>query len=119
MLNSTNHIGRIITELNLKTTQGGAPSLSFRIACDRDYAKPGKQRKADIFTVVAYNNDAKFIVNHFAKGSMIGITGRLETYEHPTQENKMFSSVYIKVENVSFTGEHREKEPSLFDNNQS
>ncbi|MBQ2972383.1 MAG: single-stranded DNA-binding protein [Ruminococcus sp.] len=119
MLNSTNHIGRIITELKPKITNSGAPTLSFRIACDRDYVKPGENRQSDIFSVVAYNNDANFIADHFCKGAMIGITGRLETYSHPTKEGKNYASVYIKVESASFTGERREKDPTLFDNKQS
>lgn len=116
MLNSVNIIGRIITELKPKTTTAGNPRLKFRIACDRDYVKPGEERKTDIFTVVAYNNDVNFIVNNFDKGAMIGISGVLETYVHTGQDGKPFASVYIKTEKASFTGERREKEPSLFDN---
>lgn len=116
MLNSVNIIGRIITTLEPKKTKAGKLRLTFRIACDRDYVKPGEERKADIFSVVAYNNDVNFIVNNFEKGAMIGINGTLETYSHPTQDDKLFTSVYIKVEKASFTGEHREKSPTLFDN---
>lgn len=118
MLNSINIIGRIITDLEPKKTAAGKPKLKFRIAVDRDYAKPGEERKTDIFTVVAYNNDANFIVNHFEKGAMIGITGALESYSHPAEDGKKFSSVYIKVLSSSFTGERREKDPTLFDENQ-
>ena len=115
MLNSTNHIGRIITELKLKTTESGGKVLKFRIACERDYAKLGEERKSDIFSCVAYNQDANFICNNFDKGAMIGITGKLESYSHPSADGKQYASVYIRVVSSSFTGERREKELSLFE----
>lgn len=116
MLNSINIIGRIITELKPTTTSTGGTCLKFRIACERDYCKPGEERQSDVFSVTAFNNNAKFIVNNFGQGYMVGITGKLKTYVHPTEDGKKFSSVFIEVSDVSFTGEHKDKEPTLFNN---
>ena len=118
MLNSINIIGRIITDLELKKTTNGSNTLSFRIACQRDHAKEGEERVSDYFSVIAFGSNATFIMNNFENGAMIGITGRLESFSHPAEKGKKFASVQIRVLSASFTGEHRDKDPSLFDNNQ-
>lgn len=116
MLNSINIIGRIITDLDLKKTTNGSNTVTFRVACQRDHVKEGEERASDYFSVIAFGSNASFIVNNFENGAMIGITGRLESFSHPAENGKKFASVQIRVLSVSFTGEHREKDPSLFEN---
>ena len=52
-------MGRIVNELELKTTPSGATVCSFRIAVDRNYQKKGEERKSDFFNVVAWRATAE------------------------------------------------------------
>ena len=75
-------MGRIVNELELKTTPSGATVCSFRIAVDRNYQKKGEERKSDFFNVVAWRATAEFINRFFGKGRMIMIEGEMQTRQY-------------------------------------
>ena len=50
---------------------------SFRIACDRNFARQGEQRQADFIDIVAWRQQAEFVSKYFQKGSLIAIEGSL------------------------------------------
>ena len=47
MLNVVAIMGRLVADPELRTTQSGTNVCSFRIACDRNFARQGEQRQAD------------------------------------------------------------------------
>ena len=47
MLNVVAIMGRLVADPELRTTQSGINVVSFRIACDRNFARQGEQRQAD------------------------------------------------------------------------
>ena len=71
MYNKVIMMGRIVNDLELRSTPAGASVLSFRIAVDRRFQTKGEDRKSDFFNVVAWRNEAEFISRYFAKGRMI------------------------------------------------
>ena len=79
MYNKVIMMGRIVNDLELRSTPAGASVLSFRIAVDRRFQTKGEDRKSDFFNVVAWRNEAEFISRYFAKGRMILIEGELQT----------------------------------------
>ena len=78
MYNKVIMMGRIVNDLELRSTPAGASVLSFRIAVDRRFQTKGEDRKSDFFNVVAWRNEAEFISRYFAKGRMILIEGELQ-----------------------------------------
>ena len=78
MYNKVIMMGRIVNDLELRSTTSGASVLSFRIAVDRRFQTKGEERKSDFFNVVAWRNEAEFISRYFAKGRMILIEGELQ-----------------------------------------
>ena len=46
MLNVVAIMGRLVADPELRTTQSGTNVCSFRIACDRNFARQGEQRQA-------------------------------------------------------------------------
>lgn len=54
MLNVVAIMGRLVADPELKTTQQGTSVCSFRIACDRNFARQGEQRQADFIDIVAW-----------------------------------------------------------------
>lgn len=103
MINNVVLMGRIVNDLELKTTQSGLSVVSFRIAVDRKYSKGEKQ--TDFFDVVAWKNQAEFICKYFRKGSLIVLEGELQTRSYQTKGGANRTVTEVIVKNVSFTGE--------------
>ena len=103
MINNVVLMGRIVNDLELKTTQSGLSVVSFRIAVDRKYSKGEKQ--TDFFDVVAWKNHAEFICKYFRKGSLIALEGELQTRSYQTKDGANRTVTEVLVSNVSFTGE--------------
>lgn len=98
-------MGRIVNELELKTTPNGTTVCSFRIAVDRNYQKKGEDRKSDFFNVVAWRATAEFINRFFSKGRMIMIEGEMQTRQYTDKNGNLATWYEIMVDNAYFTGE--------------
>ncbi len=98
-------MGRIVNELELKTTPQGTTVLSFSLAVDRNYQKKGEERKTDFFNVVAWRATAEFISRFFAKGRMIMIEGEMQTRKYTDKNGNPATWYEIMVDNAYFTGE--------------
>lgn len=103
-------MGRIVNDLELKTTPNGVSVVSFRIAVDRRFQQKGEERKSDFFNVVAWRNEAEFITKYFAKGRMILVEGELQnrTYTDKNGVERVVTEVII--DRACFTGEKKDSE---------
>ncbi len=104
-MNKVIMMGRIVNDLELKTTPQGTPVCSFRIAVDRNFQKKGEERKSDFFNVVAWRNTAEFITRWFGKGRMILIEGEMQTRQYTDKNGNPSTWYEIIVDNAFFTGE--------------
>lgn len=105
MYNKVIMMGRIVNDLELKTTPSGVSVLSFRIAVDRRFQTKGEERKSDFFNVVAWRNEAEFISRYFAKGRMILVEGELQTRSYTDKNGNPAYVTEIIVDRATFTGE--------------
>lgn len=107
---SLNHIvlqGRISRDLELKTTNSGMSVMSFPVAVDRDYAKEG-QDKTDFINCVAFDKKAEFINRNFSKGSLIVVSGRLQSRKWEDKNGNKRTDWDVIAENVYFGGSKKE-----------
>lgn len=104
MMNCTVIMGRLTADPELKTTQGGVSVTSFSVAVDRNYVRPGEERKADFINVVAWRQTADFVTRYFRKGSMIAVQGSIQTRSYEDKNGVKRTAVEIVAENVSFCG---------------
>lgn len=100
-------IGRIATEIELRTTQSGIATCSFSVAINNGKDKDGNERPADFINCRAWRETANFISKWFQKGKMITIEGKFKTdkYQHKSHPDVTVYSSYILVENVEFCGD--------------
>lgn len=110
-------MGRIVNDLELKTTPNGVPTCSFRIAVDRNYQKRGEDKKSDFFNVVAWRSNAEFITKWFGKGRMILIEGELQTRQYTDKNGNPATWFEIMLDNAYFTGEKTNNNNSGYSNN--
>ena len=104
MLNVVAIMGRLVADPELRTTQSGTNVCSFRIACDRNFARQGEQRQADFIDIVAWRQQAEFVSKYFQKGSLIAIEGSLQTRQYQDKNGNNRTAVEVVANNISFAG---------------
>ena len=110
MYNKVILMGRIVNDLELKTTPSGTSVLSFRIAVDRKYQVKGEERKSDFINIVAWRSSAEFISRYFSKGRMILIDGELQTRSYQDKNGNTAYITEVLVEQATFTGETKKSD---------
>lgn len=108
MYNKAILMGRIVNDLELKTTPSGVSVLSFRIAVDRRFQTKGEEKKTDFLNIVAWRNEAQFISRYFAKGRMILIEGEIQTRSYQDKNGNTAYVTEIVVDRSTFTGEKKD-----------
>ena len=102
MLNVVAIMGRLVADPELRTTPQGINVCSFRIACDRNFARQGEQRQADFIDIVAWRQQAEFVSKYFQKGSLIAIEGSLQTRQYQDKNGNNRTAIEIVANNVNF-----------------
>lgn len=108
MINNVVLMGRLTAEPELKSTANGVEVTSFTIAVERSYTKSGEQRQADFIDCVAWRKTGAFICQYFKKGSMIAVTGEIQTRNYEDKNGNKRKAVEVVVDEVSFTGERND-----------
>lgn len=115
MINNVTLVGRIGKELNLKYTPSGVANLTFSLAVTRPFTNQQGEKETDWVNVVVWRKMAENTANFCDKGSMVGITGRIQTRNYEGQDGKRIYVTEVIAENVSFL----DKKASNDDNGQS
>lgn len=107
-MNKVIMMGRIASDLELKTTPNGVTVCTFRLAVDRNYQKKGEEKVTDFFNVAAWRGTAEFIVKWFSKGKMLLIEGEMQTRPYTDKNGNPATWYEIVVDQAHFTGEKSE-----------
>ena len=102
MLNVVAIMGRLVADPELRTTPQGINVCSFRIACDRNFARQGEQRQADFIDIVAWRSQAEFVSKYFTKGRMAVVEGRLQIRDWKDKDGNNRRSAEVVADNVYF-----------------
>ena len=111
MLNVVAIMGRLVADPELRTTTQGTNVCSFRIACDRNFARQGEQRQADFIDIVAWRQQAEFVSKYFQKGSLIAIEGSLQARQYQDKTGANRTSVAVVADNINFAGSKGTSKP--------
>lgn len=107
MYNKVILLGRVVQDLELKTTPSGVSVLSFRIAVDRRFQTKGEERKSDFFNCVAWRNEAEFISRYWTKGRPILVEGELQNRSYTGNDGITRYVTEVIVDRATFTGDTR------------
>lgn len=108
MINSVVLMGRLTADPELRTTTTGKSVCSFSIAVDRSFVRAGEERQADFINIVAWEQTANFICRYFRKGSMIALTGSIQTRRYEDKTGAKRTAFEVIAREVSFTGSKAE-----------
>lgn len=101
MINSVVLVGRLTKDPELKSTGTGMNMVRFTTACDRKFKDQNGNRQADFINCLAWGKTAEVVANYFHKGSMIGVTGRIQTGSYENQQGQRVYTTDVAVESVS------------------
>lgn len=104
MINNVVLMGRIVHTPDLKTTGSGVEVLSFTLAVERAYKSKDEERVTDFIDCTAWRTTAAFISKYFQKGSMIAVTGEIQTRNYEDKNGNKRKAVEVIVSQASFCG---------------
>lgn len=109
MLNHIVIMGRLVRDPELRRTAGGTAVASFRLAVDRDFAnKETGEREADFIDVVAWRQTGEFVSQHFTKGRMAVVSGRLQIRSWTDKDGQKRTAAEVVAGNVYFGDSRRD-----------
>lgn len=100
-------MGRLTGDPEMRQTPNGISVARFSIAINRRFAKDGAQQ-ADFINCVAWRHTAEFVCKYFRKGSMIAVSGSIQTRSWDGQDGKKQYATEVVAEDVYFTGSKNE-----------
>jgi len=112
MLNKVCLMGRLTKEPELKHTRNNVPVTSFTLAVERNFTK---EKQTDFINIIAWRNTAEFVSRYFGKGSLIALTGAIQTRSYEDKNGDKRTAFEVVADEVFFTGERRESALSDYD----
>lgn len=110
-INTVVLMGRLTYPPELKSTATGKSVTRFQLAVDRTYQPKGQEKQADFIDCVAFDKTAEFVHNYFSKGSMLALTGSIQTNTFTDKDGNNRKSIEVVANNVSFC-EKKEAKPT-------
>ena len=92
MINNVVLVGRTTKEIELKYTSNNLAYANFTLAVNRNFKNQNGEREADFINIVIWRQQAENLANWAKKGTLLGITGRIQTRNY---ENQQGQRVYV------------------------
>lgn len=92
MINNVVLVGRLTRDAELRYTPSNQAVATFTLAVNRNFKNQNGDREADFINCVMWRQQAENIANWAKKGTLIGITGRIQTRNY---ENQQGQRVYV------------------------
>ena len=103
MLNHITIMGRLVRDPELRSTQSGTSVASFTVAVDRDFGgRDGGEKQTDFIDCDAWRQTGEFVSKYFRKGSMIVVSGRLQSRKWQDREGNNRTNWEVVADNVYF-----------------
>lgn len=88
MINNVVLVGRMTKEAELRYTPSNIAVATFTLAVKRDFKGENGEREADFINVVLWRQAAENLANWTKKGSLVGVTGRIQTRNYDNQQGQ-------------------------------
>ena len=99
-------VGNLTRDPELRSTPGGTPVCSLRVAVNSRRRDESGQwiDKPNYFSISVFGNQAESCSQYLSKGRPVAIDGRLDWREWQAQDGSKRESVEIVAESVQFLG---------------
>lgn len=102
MINNVVLVGRLTRDAELRYTGSGTAVASFAIAAERAFTNAQGERETDFINCVVWKKTAEALSNYTRKGSLIGVTGRIQTRNYTNNEGRKIYVTEVVAESVQF-----------------
>ena len=99
MINNVVLVGRMTRDAELRYTPANVAVATFTLAVNRTFKSQNGEREADFINVVMWRQQAENLANWAKKGSLIGITGRIQTRSYDNQQGQRVYVTEVVAEN--------------------
>lgn len=98
-MNSVSLVGRLVRDPELRYTSGTQTAVAtFTLAVDR----PTKSDEADFIRITVFGRSAENCGTYLAKGSMVGVQGRIQTGSYETKTGERRYTTDVIADRVEF-----------------
>ena len=108
-MNNVSLMGRLVRDIEIKTSATGLAISSFTLAVDKGLSKDKKQEleamnkpTADFIRCLAFGKTAEILGQYVGKGNRLAIEGRIQTGSYDNQEGQRVYTTDIVVDKFSF-----------------
>lgn len=113
MINQVTLVGRLTKEPVLRYTMEGKAVLNVTIALNRVFKNAQGEYDTDFVLCTLWGKTAENTSKFCQKGSLIGITGRIQTRNYENQDGKRVYVTEVLAESVKFM-DKKPKEEAAF-----
>ncbi|MBU8881091.1 single-stranded DNA-binding protein [Bacillus sp. FJAT-29790] len=110
MINQVTLVGRLTKSPELRRTPEGTPVTNVTLAVNRHYRNQRGEIDADFVQCTLWKRAAENTSRYCRKGSLIGITGRIQTRHYDNQEGTRVYVTEVLAESVRFLDQRKPEE---------
>ena len=124
-MNNASLVGRIVRDLELRYTQNGKAFARFTLAVDKSLSKEKRAElenngrpTANFISCVVWGKLAENMANYTGKGSLVAVSGEIETGSYQNKEGNTVYTTDVRVGNVQFLDTRKNNDQGNQNNNQ-
>ncbi len=102
MINRVVLVGRMTRDPELRRTSNGNAVTSFTLAMNRNYTSANGETQTDFINCVVWNKQAENVERYCAKGSLVGVEGRLQSRSYEGNDGRRVYVVEVVCDSVQF-----------------
>ena len=110
MLNNVSLVGRMTRDAELRYTPSNQAVAAFSLAVNRNFKSQNGEREADFINCVIWRQQAENLANWAKKGTLIGITGRIQTRSYENQQGQRVYVTEVVADNFQLLESWKDRE---------
>jgi single-strand DNA-binding protein len=99
LINNVVLVGRLTKYPDLRYTASGTAVATFSLAVNRNFTNQSGERDADFINCVIWRKSAETLANYARKGTLLGVTGRIQTRNYENQQGQRVYVTEVVAEN--------------------
>jgi single-strand DNA-binding protein len=102
MINQVILVGRLTKDPEVKITADGTPVAHVTLAVNRSYRNQNGDLETDFVQCILWRKSAENTAQYCRKGSVVGVTGRIQTRHYDNQDGKRIYVTEVIAETIRF-----------------